>query len=55
MGLYTDDNKLAIITVPKTILFDLSKDFGKNLKHEINFVIKINAFSAEHTIKNGIS
>ena len=44
-----------IITEPKTIHFDLSKDVGKNLKYEIDAIIKDNNFLAEHTIKNAIS
>ena len=44
-----------IITKPKTIHFDLSKDVGKNLKYEIDAIIKDNNFLAEHTIKNAIS
>ena len=48
------DNKLVIITKPRTIYFDLSKTFDNNLKHEIGFIIKYNQFLAEHTIKNQI-
>ena len=45
----------VIITEPKTIHFDLSKDVGKNLKYEIDAIIKDNNFLAKHTIKNAIS
>ena len=31
MAVHTDSNKLAKITEPKTIHFDLSKDFDNNL------------------------
>ena len=53
--MYIEDNKLAIITEPKTVNFDLSKDLDNNLKYEINFMIKHNKLLAEHTIKNEIS
>ena len=33
------DNKLEIIPQPK-LYFDLPKDVGNNLKHEIDFIIK---------------
>ena len=45
------DNKLVLITKLTIIQFDLPKDFGNNLKHEIDFVIKPNEFLAEHSIK----
>ena len=45
------DYKLAIITEPKTIHFDLSKDVDNILKHEINFIIKQKEFLVEQTIK----
>ena len=48
------DDKLVIITKPRTIYFDLSKTFDNNLKHEIGFIIKYNEFLAEHKIKNQI-
>ena len=32
MGMYIDDNKLVMVTIPKTINFDLPKDVGNNLK-----------------------
>ena len=48
------DNKLVIITKPRTIYFDLSKTLDNNLRHEIGFIIKYNQFLAEHTIKNQI-
>ena len=31
MGAYVKDDKLAIITEPKTVHFDLSKDVDNNL------------------------
>ena len=48
------DNKVVITTEPEIIHFYLSKIIGKNLLHEINFVIKQNEFLADHTIKNKI-
>ena len=55
MGLITLDNKLVIITLPKTIYFDLPNDLGNNVKLEIDFIIKHNEFLAEHAMKNEIS
>ena len=40
MGVYIKDNKLVIITEPKTIYYELSKDVDNNLKHEIEHGIK---------------
>ena len=55
MGVYNDDNKLVIVTVPKPIHFDLPKDGCKNFVHEIDYAIKPNGFLPEHAIKNEIS
>ena len=49
--MYIENNKLVIVTEPKTIHFDLPKNVGKNLKREIGSITKHNEFSAEHTIK----
>ena len=38
MRLHIEDNKLVLITQPKTIHFDLSKDVDNNLKYEIETV-----------------
>ena len=43
------DNKLVIKTEPKTIYFDLSKNADNNLKYQIDFAMKYNGLSAEHT------
>ena len=40
MRVYIDDNKFLTKTEPKSIPVDLSTVFGKNIKHEINFIIK---------------
>ena len=48
-------SKLLIVTEPKTIQFDLPKNVGKNLKHEIGFSIKHNEVSTDHKIKKKIS
>ena len=55
MGVIIKGNKCEIITVPKTIHFDLPKNFHNNLRHEIDFIKKHNEFSAEHMMKNRIS
>ena len=49
-GLYIGDKRLVITTEPKTFHFDLPKD----LQHKIYFVIKLNEYLAEHTMKNEI-
>ena len=51
MGVIMKDNKLVLITEPKTIHFDLHEDVGNNLKHEIDFIIEQDEFLAELTIK----
>ena len=44
-----------MLTEPKRLYFNLSKDTDKNLKREIGFIIKNHEFLAEYTIKNEIS
>ena len=51
MAVHIEDNKLAIITEHKNFHFNLHKYVSKNMKHEINSIIKHNKFLAEHTIK----
>ena len=53
MTVYIED-KLVITTLPKTIRFDLSKDFAKNVKHETDSTIEYNEFLTKHTINNKI-
>ena len=55
MGVYIDENKLEIITVPKTIYFSLSKYANSSLKHEIDYITKNNDCLVQHTIKDKIS
>ena len=45
------DGKLITTTEPKTFYFDLPKNAGINLKHEIYSIIKHNEDLADHTIK----
>ena len=40
MGVIIKESKLEIMAEPKTIHFDLPKNFPNNLKHEIGFIIK---------------
>ena len=47
--------RLVIIAEPKTIHFDLPKDVGDNLKHEIDFIIKHNKLLTERTYNKKIS
>ena len=49
------DNKLVIIAKPKTIHFYLSKDVDKNIKKNIDFIIKHNEFLAEHVIEKNLA
>ena len=44
---------MVVIRESKTFYFDfdLPKDVDKNLKHEIEFIIKYNESLAEHKIK----
>ena len=46
------DNKLITTIERKIFHFDLPKDAGINLKHEINSIIKKNKHFAEHTVKS---
>ena len=46
-----EDNKLVITKKSNTFQFDLLKDAGFNLKHEIYSIIKYNELLADHTIK----
>ena len=45
------DNKLVIITEPKTINFDFPNDCSNNVKQEIDFIIKRKGFLSVNTIK----
>ena len=40
MGLIIKDNKLAKITEPQTIYFDLPQKVDNIVKHETDFIIK---------------
>ena len=51
-GVHTGDNKHLITIEPKTFHFDLSKNFGDNLKHENDSIMKYNDFLADHRTKN---
>ena len=44
MGVIIEENKILIITEPKTTQFDLPKHVGTILKHETDFIIKHNKF-----------
>ena len=54
VGVHIGDNKLVVTTGRKTFHFDLHKDVVKNLKHEIDSVIKHDELLAKHTIKKQI-
>ena len=53
MELIIKENKLVIITKPKTIRFDFLDKF--DLKHEIDLIIKYNECLAGHKINTKIS
>ena len=55
MGVNIKDNNLIILAKPKTICFDLPKDVCNDSKYEINSIIKLNEFLADHLIKNEVS
>ena len=55
MEAHTGDNKIAITTKPKTFHFDLAKNAGQNLKHEVGSIIKRNQFLTEQRIRNKIN
>ena len=42
------------IREPKTFDFDWPKDVDQNLKHEIEFIVKINESLAENKVKHEI-
>ena len=44
MGVIIKNNKLMIITEPKTIHFDLPRYIDNNLKRRIDFITKYNEF-----------
>ena len=44
MGVHIDDNKLIIAAEPKTFHFDLRKDVGIYLKHDIHQKTKFRQF-----------
>ena len=50
-----EENKLVKAIEHKTFPFDLPKDAGINLKHEIYSIIKYNELLPEHAIKNEIT
>ena len=49
-------DNMVVIREPKSFYFnfDLLKDVDKNLKHDIEFIIKHNESLAEHKVKNKI-
>ena len=48
MVVHNGDNKIIITTEAKTFYFYLPKYVDNDLKHEINFIIKLNELLAEH-------
>ena len=54
MGVYIVDNKLVIITVPRSICINLTNKDRNSLKHEIDHIIKRNGYVAKRRIKKEI-
>ena len=54
MGGIIKDKIIIIIEVDKINHLDLPKDFPNKLKHEIDFIMKQNTFSAVHTTKKNL-
>ena len=52
--MYIEDDKLVLVTKPKTVHFNLTKD-AWDLKCEIDSTMKHNEVSAEHTIKKRLN
>ena len=52
MSVYIDDNEIVIMTEPKTIHFNRTKNVDNNLKHGIADIRKCNEILPEHVIKN---
>ena len=48
MGVYIDDNKLVIITKPRTIPIDLPIKINESLDYDIKFIIGRTESSAEY-------
>ena len=49
MGVIINSNKLVIMTEPKTIYFDFLIEIKNYLKHETDFIVKLNKFLGEQT------
>ena len=48
MEVCIENNKLAIITEPTAIYFDLPKEVGRNWKNDTGSIIKHSEYLAEH-------
>ena len=54
MGVYIDNNKLVIITQPKSVCVDLPIKINRSLEHDIESIVSRNESLTEYTIKNEI-
>ena len=54
MRVLTGGNRLIVTTGHNIFSFDLSTDVDKNLKYEIDSIIKYNELLADHAIGNEI-
>ena len=54
MKIYTDDERLIMITLPKTVRVDLSIKINRHLKQDKKFIARRNEYLPEYTIKSKI-
>ena len=52
MGVFTDGNKLVIITKPKSIRIDLPIKINESIEDHIKYIVSRNKSLAEYAIKN---
>ena len=52
--MFIGSNRVIVTTGHNIFSFDLSKDVDKNLKYEIDSIIKHNELLADHAIRNKI-
>ena len=50
MGVHIDNNRLVIITEPKSVRIDLPININKSLEHDIKFMVSRNESLTEYTI-----
>ena len=53
--IFIDDEKLVMITLPKTIRVDLSIKINWSLRHDMKFIVRRDESLPEYTIKKKLS